>query len=334
MNLLVSGGLGYIGSHTCVELIEAGHSLVIVDDFSNSEVSVLNRVSKLSGATPTFYPLSIHSEPALEEIFLSHKIDTVIHFAGFKSVTESLVNPISYYYNNTAGSISLLNVMAKVGVKSIIFSSSATVYGDSEIQPVKEIDAPSPNNPYGTSKLAIEKVLQDLVKLDNGWRASALRYFNPVGAHPSGLIGEPLNDNATNLMPILGNVVSGKIKKLSIFGGDYPTRDGTGVRDFIHVMDLASGHLAALNHLSSNKGFHVFNLGTGNGTTVLELVEAYQSASGQQIDYEICDRRIADIAISYADVSKAKKQLNWQAKYDIGDMCRDAWNWHSKMLAG
>jgi UDP-glucose 4-epimerase len=330
MNVLVTGGAGYIGSHTCLELINFGHNPIIVDNFSNSKSTVINRLQEISAKNITWYKADINDYTFISEIIQKHFIDAVIHFAGFKSVGESISNPVEYYRNNIAGTLSVLKAMQLNNVKKFIFSSSATVYGDALCNPVPEHASLLPFNPYGRSKFFIEEILRDLGLSDAQLGIAILRYFNPVGAHYSGLIGEDPRGNPTNLMPIIGRVASGELSSLSVFGKDYPTIDGSGVRDYIHVTDLSKGHVAALNFVNKKLGVEVFNLGTGQGTSVLQLIVAYEKASGVKIPFEIVDRRLGDIAISYADTSKANKLLRWRAEHDIFDMCKDSWNWASK----
>lgn len=330
MNILVTGGAGYIGSHTTVELLEAGHEVIVVDNLSNSKKEALNRVEEITGKTLTFYQTDLLDREGLDEIFNSHTIDAVIHFAGYKAVGESVAKPLSYYHNNITGTICLCEVMIAHGVKDIVFSSSATVYGDPETVPIKEDFPITATNPYGRTKLFIEHILRDLNVADNDWNVALLRYFNPVGAHESGKIGEDPNDIPNNLMPYITQVAVGKLDKLSVFGDDYPTHDGTGVRDYIHVVDLADGHLKALDKLRENPGVVTYNLGTGQGYSVLDVVKAFEKASGKDIPYEITERRPGDVARCYADPAKAEKELGWKAERDLLDMCRDSWRWQSQ----
>ena len=330
--ILVTGGAGYIGTHTCIALHEAGYEIVVYDNLSNSSREAINRVSNLIGQPIEFIEGDIRDAESLRQVFLSHHFFGVIHFAGLKAVGESVAKPLLYYNNNVSGTITLLEVMAEYDVKNFVFSSSATVYGDPEILPIDESSSRSCTNPYGQSKLAVEHILEDLAVSDTRWNLIPLRYFNPVGAHPSGQIGEDPNDIPNNLMPYISQVAVGKLPKLSIFGNDYPTIDGTGVRDFIHVTDLAQGHVAALNYLERQVapvGFLPINLGTGKGTSVLELVSAFSDVSGQTIPYQFTDRRAGDIASCYASADKAKVLLGWQAKLSITDMCQDTWHWQS-----
>ena len=339
--ILVTGGAGYIGSHTCIALHEAGYEVVVYDNLSNSSREAINRVSTLIGQTIEFIEGDIRDAEMLRQVFASHEFFGVIHFAGLKAVGESVAKPLLYYNNNVSGTITLLEVMAEYSVKNLVFSSSATVYGDPEILPIDENSPRSCTNPYGQSKLTVEHILEDLATSDSSWNLMPLRYFNPVGAHSSGQIGEDPNDIPNNLMPYISQVAVGKLEKLSIFGNDYPTVDGTGVRDFIHVTDLAQGHVAALNYLDkqtrpsedgtaqNSVGFLPINLGTGKGTSVLELVSAFSEVSGQTIPYQFAERRAGDIASCYASADKAKNLLEWQAELSIADMCRDTWRWQS-----
>jgi UDP-glucose 4-epimerase len=330
MNILVTGGAGYIGSHTCLELLNAGYQVVVIDNFSNSKIDSIKRVESITGKKITFIEGDVRDRHCLRNIFSEHAINAVIHFAGFKAVGESVKLPLMYYDNNVSGSVALAEVMAEHGVKRIVFSSSATVYdapGDKQIQenfPLKPI------NPYGQSKLMVEHVLQDLAASDAEWKISILRYFNPVGAHESGMIGEDPNGIPNNLMPYVSQVAVGRLAELSVFGSDYPTVDGTGVRDYIHVVDLALGHLAALRALEQQKGLITVNLGTGKGCSVLELVKAFELASGKPVKYRLVARRAGDVATCYADPTLAKTLLNWHATRDIQAMCRDSWRWQSQ----
>ena len=330
--ILVTGGAGYIGSHTCIALHEAGYEVVIYDNLSNSSFEAVNRVSSLIGQPIDFIEGDIRDADSLRQVFAAHQFFGVIHFAGLKAVGESVTEPLMYYDNNVSGTITLLKIMAEYEVKKFVFSSSATVYGDPEILPINEDSQRSCTNPYGQSKLTVEHILEDLAVSDNDWNLITLRYFNPVGAHPSGQIGEDPNDIPNNLMPYISQVAVGKLDQLSIFGNDYPTVDGTGVRDFIHVTDLAAGHVAALNYLESQTpafGFLPINLGTGKGTSVLELVTAFSEVSGQDIPFQFADRRAGDIASCYASADKAQELLGWQASLSITDMCQDSWRWQS-----
>ncbi len=328
MKILVTGGSGYIGSHTVIELINAGHEAVVIDNLSNSSEKSLERVAKIVGKEIPFYKVDIRDREGLENVFEKEKIEACIHFAGLKAVGESCVKPWEYYENNISGTLVLVDVMRKHGVKNIIFSSSATVYGDPDTVPVTEKSPKKPcTNPYGTTKSMLETILTDIQTADPEWNVVLLRYFNPIGAHESGLIGENPNGIPNNLMPYITQVAVGKREKLGIFGNDYDTVDGTGVRDYIHVVDLAIGHVKAVERFSLNKGTEIFNLGTGKGTSVLELVHAFEDATGVKIPYEIKDRRAGDIAINYADASLAAKELGWTAKYDIKRACQDSWRW-------
>ena len=335
--ILVTGGAGYIGSHTCIALHQAGYDVVVYDNLSNSSIEAINRASKLAGQPIEFIEGDIRDAKLLKQVFAEHDFFGVIHFAGLKAVGESVAKPLLYYNNNVSGTIILLEVMAEANVKNLVFSSSATVYGDPEVLPIDETSPRSCTNPYGQSKLTVEHILEDLAATNDGWNLIPLRYFNPVGAHPSGQIGEDPNDIPNNLMPYISQVAVGKLEKLSIFGNDYPTVDGTGVRDFIHVTDLAQGHVAALNYLqqqvslsqTSSVGFLPINLGTGKGTSVLELVTAFSEVSGQDIPYQFSARRAGDIASCYASADKAKELLGWEAKLSITEMCQDTWRWQS-----
>lgn len=335
--ILVTGGAGYIGSHTCIALHEAGYDIVVYDNLSNSSREAVKRVSNLVGQPIEFVEGDIRNAELLRQVFSSHQFFGVIHFAGLKAVGESVATPLLYYNNNVSGTITLLEVMAEYGIKNLVFSSSATVYGDPETLPIDESSKRSCTNPYGQSKLTIEHILEDLAASDDSWNLIALRYFNPVGAHTSGQIGEDPNDIPNNLMPYISQVAVGKLDKLSIFGNDYPTVDGTGVRDFIHVTDLAQGHVAALNYLekqtrsdeNDSVGFLPINLGTGKGTSVLELVNAFTEITGKSVPYQFTGRRAGDIASCYASADKAKALLGWEAKLSITEMCRDTWNWQS-----
>lgn len=327
--ILLTGGSGYIGSHTVVQLLEAGAQVVILDNLCNSKREVINRIEKITGRRPEFVVGDIRDRALLRSIFNNHRIDSVIHFAGLKAVGESVEKPLDYYDNNVTGSLVLVEEMARVGVKTLVFSSSATVYGDPASVPIAEDFPLKPANPYGQSKLMIEDILRDLHKADDAWNIALLRYFNPVGAHESGLIGEDPCGIPNNLMPFVAQVAVGKREKLAVFGNDYPTPDGTGVRDYIHVDDLASGHLAAINALNQQSGLITVNLGTGRGYSVLEMIQAFEMASGKPVAFEIINRRPGDIAACYADPVKAKELLGWVAQYDIDRACVDAWRWQS-----
>ena len=323
MNILVTGGAGYIGSHTCAALLEAGHTVIVADNLCNSKADSINKVKQITNKEITFYEIDVTVEEAVNTIFSNHDFDGVIHFAGLKAVGESVEQPIDYYYNNIVSTMILAKACIKYGVNRFVFSSSATVYGDNQVPFVETMDLLPTTNPYGETKAMSERILTDIAKANPAFSVSILRYFNPVGAHVSGLIGEAPNGIPNNLMPYVTQVAKGKREKLSVFGNDYPTADGTGVRDYIHVMDLAEGHVAALDHLT--KGVHIYNLGTGQGTSVLELVKAFEDANGIEVPYEIVARRPGDIAECYADASKADRELGWTAKRDIISMCRDAW---------
>lgn len=326
MAILVTGGAGYIGSHTCVQLLEAGYEVVIIDNFINSKPEALKRIKKITGKDFKFYEADLLDKEAVSKIFSENDIDAVIHFAGLKAVGESVQKPLWYYHNNITGTLILCEVMASFGVKKLVFSSSATVYGSPKSVPIREDFPLSTTNPYGSTKLMIENILRDLYVADNEWSIALLRYFNPIGAHESGLIGEDPNGIPNNLMPYVAQVAAGKLEILSVFGNDYPTKDGTGVRDYIHVVDLAAGHLKALEKVKKSTGAESYNLGTGNGYSVLELVNAFMDVNGVNVKYKIADRRPGDIAECYADPAKAKKELGWEAKLGIEQMCRDSWH--------
>lgn len=330
MRILVTGGAGFIGSHTCVELLNAGYELVVVDNLCNSKEEALRRVEAITGKKLHFHKVDLLDKPALYAVFAHEVLDAVIHFAGLKSVGESVSQPLRYYQNNLAGTLNLLELMAAHNIKKLVFSSSATVYGEPARVPVREDFPLSAVNPYGRSKLIIEDMLRDLAVSDPSWSISLLRYFNPVGAHPSGMIGEDPNDIPNNLLPYISQVAIGRLPELRIFGNDYPTPDGTGVRDYIHVVDLAVGHIAALKKLDEIKGAHAYNLGTGRGYSVLEVVQAFERACGRLIPYRFDPRRPGDAAISYADPSKAEQELGWKAERGIDEMCADAWRWQSQ----
>lgn len=332
MSILITGGTGFIGSHACVEFLSAGEDVVIVDNFSNSKPVVLDRIAQITGKKPKFYKVDILDRAALCRVFEENPdIDSCIHFAGLKAVGESTKKPIEYYSNNVTGSLILFDVMREYGVKTLVFSSSATVYGDVQRVPIRESDPVThATNPYGETKIMIEKILESLYKSDSEWKISILRYFNPIGAHESGLIGEDPNGIPNNLLPYITKVAAGKLECLSVFGNDYDTHDGTGVRDYIHVTDLAQAHLCALRSIKERGGIDYFNIGTGKGYSVLDVVKAYESASGKRINYKIVERRPGDIATCYADPEKARKILGWSAKYGIERMCADSYNWQSK----
>jgi len=334
MNILVTGGAGYIGSHTCVELLTAGHDVVVVDNFSNSKPMVLDRIEQICGRRPLVYAEDMRNSERIAEILSVHAIEAVMHFAGLKAVGESIEQPLRYYDNNMTGSMALFGAMMKTGVRTLVFSSSATVYGNPASVPVREDFPLSATNPYGRSKLMVEEILRDLARVDDSWHIALLRYFNPVGAHASGLIGEDPAGIPSNLMPYLSQVAVGRLAELQIFGGDYPTLDGTGVRDFIHVVDLARGHIAALDWLRQHSRVHTFNLGTGQGKSVLEMVHAFEAVSDRSVPHRIVERRAGDIAQCYADVSCAERELGWKAQHGITEMCRDAWHWQLKNPGG
>ncbi|WP_076411132.1 UDP-glucose 4-epimerase GalE [Shewanella sp. UCD-KL12] len=329
MTILVTGGTGYIGTHTVIELLEAGQEVVIVDNLINSSIEALHRVESISGKSVSFYQGDVLNKAFLQKVFTDHDIQSVIHFAGLKAVGESVVQPLRYYENNVTGTLVLCEVMAENGVKNLVFSSSATVYGDPASLPITEAFPTAATNPYGQSKLMVEHILKDLHQADPSWNIARLRYFNPVGAHPSGRIGEDPNDIPNNLMPFIAQVAVGKRETLSIFGDDYNTHDGTGVRDYIHVVDLAIGHLRALDRLSTNPGIVTYNLGTGQGYSVIDMVKAFEKASGKTINYQIVDRRPGDIAACYADTQKAHNELNWRATHGIDEMASSSWHWQS-----
>lgn len=327
--ILVSGGTGYIGSHTVVELMRGGFDILIVDNLCNSKIMVLERIERIVGRRPSFVEADVRDRKAMHRLFADYRFEAVIHFAGLKSVGESVSQPLRYYDNNIHGSLVLFEAMAEAGVKTLVFSSSATVYGDPHAVPIREDFPLSATNPYGRSKLIVEEILGDVAHADSDWCIALLRYFNPVGAHESGLIGEDPNGIPNNLMPYVAKVAVGNLAELSIFGSDYNTHDGTGVRDYIHVVDLARGHLAALKALANAQGIITVNLGTGQGYSVLDVVRAFEMASGQRVPYRIVGRRPGDIATCYADPTLAKNILGWQAEYGIDEMCRDAWRWQS-----
>ncbi len=334
MTILVTGGAGYIGSHTCVELLNAGYQVVIIDNFCNSKPEVINRIQKITDKTATLIQGDVRDKSLLRTVFKQHPIKTVIHFAGLKAVAESVANPLRYYDNNVLGSLALVEVMAEFNVKKLVFSSSATVYGFSDTKPIPETAPLSPFNPYGHTKRMVEQILEDLSVSDSAWNIALLRYFNPVGAHESGMIGEDPNGIPNNLMPYVSQVAAGKLKQLSIFGNDYPTADGTGVRDYIHVVDLALGHVAAVEVLNKSCGLITVNLGAGHGYSVLELVHTFQEVTGKAIPYKIVERRAGDIAMYFADATLAKQKLAWQTQRDLADICRDTWRWQSQNPQG
>ncbi len=327
MKILLTGGAGYIGSHTAVECLAAGYDVVVFDNLSNSSEKSLERVAEIAGKSVTFVQGDIRDQAALRKLFTEHPVDAVVHFAGLKAVGESVEKPLLYYDNNIGGSIALFESMAEAGVKSLVFSSSATVYGDPGRVPITEDFPLSATNPYGRSKLFIEEMLRDLAQSDDGWRVALLRYFNPVGAHVSGRIGEDPRGIPNNLMPYIAQVAVGRRSHLNVFGGDYPTPDGTGVRDYIHVVDLARGHVAALGRLQKMAGVQTWNLGTGRGVSVLDMVRAFEAASGKPVPYRIVERRPGDVAQCWADPTRAARDLGWRAEYDLPRMCEDSWRW-------
>lgn len=327
MKILVTGGAGYIGSHTCIELHNAGHEAVVLDNLCNSKASVLSRMEQICGHKFCFEQVDIRDRAAIEDVFTRHQFDAVIHFAGLKAVGESVAEPLRYYDNNVVGSLVLFETMQKFGVTSLVFSSSATVYGDPHTVPILEDFPLGATNPYGSSKLMIEQVLRDFARAEPTWRIALLRYFNPVGAHISGLIGEDPNGPPNNLLPYVAQVAEGRRQILSVYGNDYPTVDGTGMRDYIHVVDLALGHVKTLDKLAQGAGVFTYNLGTGRAYSVLEMVAAFEKACGKTISYQIVARRPGDIATCYADPGLAARELGWRAERDIGQMCADAWRW-------
>ncbi|MBI9100724.1 MAG: UDP-glucose 4-epimerase GalE, partial [Spirochaetaceae bacterium] len=334
MDILVTGGAGYIGSHTCLLLLEAGHKVIVVDNLSNSSEESLRRVKKLTGKELLFYHIDLLDKRALEVVFKENHIDSVIHFAGLKAVGESVTMPLHYYHNNLTGTFNLCSLMNQYHVKNIVFSSSATVYGEPEMIPITEEARLQATNPYGRTKLMLEEILKDFYVADNTLNVALLRYFNPIGAHQSGEIGEDPNGIPNNLLPFVAQVAVGKREKVGVFGNDYNTPDGTGVRDYIHVMDLAAGHLKALEKLNSKPGVVIYNLGTGKGYSVLEVISAFSKAAGKEIPYEIKPRRSGDIATCYAEPKFAEKELGWKAERNMDDMCRDAWRWQSQNPEG
>lgn len=331
MKILVTGGAGYIGSHTCVELLDAGYEVVILDNLYNSSKKAVDRIEEITGKKVTFYENDMLDKEALEKIFSVENIDAVIHFAGLKAVGESVAKPLEYYKNNITGTLTLVEVMREHNCKNIIFSSSATVYGDPAFIPItEECPKGTPTNPYGWTKSMLEQILTDIHTSDNEWNVILLRYFNPIGAHKSGMIGEDPKGIPNNLLPYVAQVAIGKLECVGVFGDDYDTPDGTGVRDYIHVVDLALGHVKALDKIKENPGVKVYNLGTGNGYSVLDVIKAFSKACGHDVPYQIKPRRPGDIATCYSDASLAKKELNWEAKFGIEEMCADSWNWQSK----
>lgn len=328
MSILVTGGAGFIGSHTCVELLNAGFEVVIVDNFYNSQPESLNRIKKITGKDFKFYEVDIRDKAGLDKVFSENKIDAVIHFAGLKAVGESCQKPLEYYENNIGGTVTLCEAMRDAGCKKIVFSSSATVYGSDNVSPLTEnMKIGGTTNPYGTTKYMIELILQDLYASDNEWSVVILRYFNPIGAHESGMIGENPNGIPNNLMPYITQVAIGKLPQLSVFGDDYDTHDGTGVRDYIHVVDLALGHIKAVEKALNSNEINAYNLGTGTGYSVLDIVKAFEKASGQTVNYKIVDRRPGDLATCYSDPSKALNELGWKTERDLNKMCEDSWRW-------
>ncbi|MCA9765821.1 MAG: UDP-glucose 4-epimerase GalE [Carnobacterium sp.] len=334
MAILVTGGAGYIGSHTTVELLNAGYEVVIVDDYSNSKPEVLNRIKEITGKEFQFHEVNILDKPALEKVFQSYDLEAVIHFAGYKAVGESVARPLKYYHNNLTGTFVLAELMEQYNVKKMVFSSSATVYGMNNTSPLTEDLPLSTTNPYGTTKMMIEQILQDVYKADNTWSIALLRYFNPIGAHESGRIGEDPNGIPNNLMPFITQVAVGKREALSVFGNDYDTPDGTGVRDYIHVVDLAKGHLKAVEKVLETQEIQAYNLGTGTGYSVLDVVTNFEKATDQKVPYMIMERRPGDIGTCYSDATKAAKELNWTATHDLKEMCRDSWKWQSENPTG
>lgn len=333
MRILVTGGAGYIGSHTCVELIEAGHEVVIVDNLCNSNPEAVKRICGITGKEIEFHKADISDREKMAQIFNDNDFDAVIHFAGLKAVGESCEKPLEYFINNISGTLVMLDVMKEHNVKNIVFSSSATVYGTPKTVPIKEDFPLSVTNPYGRTKLMLEEILQDIYKADNQWNVTLLRYFNPIGAHKSGRIGEDPNGIPNNLLPYITKVAIGELPMLNVFGDDYPTDDGTCIRDYIHVADLADGHVKAVESIKGT-GIRIYNLGTGNGYSVLEVIKNFEKASGVKVPYRIADRRPGDVPVSYADPSLAEKELGWKAKYGIEEMCRDSWNWQSNNPKG
>ena len=330
MSILVTGGAGYIGSHTVVELLNMGKDVVIVDNLSNSSILVLDRIKEITGKRPEFYQIDISNKELLRNVFEKEKIEAVIHFAGFKAVGESVKYPVMYYENNIMSTLSLIEIMTEYDVKKIVFSSSATVYGINNSSPLVEEMPTSATNPYGYTKVMLEQILKDVYVADSDWSIALLRYFNPIGAHESGMIGENPLGIPNNLMPFIAQVAIGKRQELSVFGNDYDTVDGTGVRDYIHVVDLAFGHIKALEKILESKKVHIYNLGSGVGTSVLELIKTFEVENKIQIPYKIVPRRAGDVAICFANADKALNELNWKITKTIADMCRDTWNWQSK----
>jgi len=334
MNVLVTGGMGYIGSHTCIQMIHAGMTPVILDNLYNSKSTVLDRIEKVAGVKPKFVEGDIRNKALMVELLTENSIDAVIHFAGLKAVGESVQKPLEYYDNNVNGTLVLVSAMREAGVKSLVFSSSATVYGDPASVPITEDFPTSATNPYGRSKLMVEECLTDFQKANPDWSITLLRYFNPVGSHPSGELGEDPQGIPNNLMPFVSQVAVGRREFLSVFGSDYPTKDGTGVRDYIHVMDLADGHIAALQKAGNKAGLHIYNLGTGIGYSVLDMVKAFELASNKQVPYKLVDRRPGDIAECWADPAKAEQELGWKASRTLEEMTQDTWRWQSNNPQG
>ncbi len=328
--ILATGGAGYIGSHTCVELLNENFDVIILDNFHNSVPEVLSRIECITGKKIKFYNCDVRNKENLKKIFSENKIDAVIHFAGLKSVGESCKIPLDYFDNNVSGTINLCNVMKEFNVKNLVFSSSATVYGRNPIPYKEDMPTGDVSNPYGRTKYIVEEILKDLYASDNDWSIALLRYFNPIGAHESGLIGEEPNGIPNNLMPYISKVAIGKLEKLTVFGGDYDTKDGTCIRDYIHVVDLAKGHTKALDKILSSSGIQIYNLGTGKGYSVLEIIKAFEDSTGQKVNYSIGPRRAGDLAANYSDSQKALKELGWKTQYDINKMCKDTWNWQQK----
>lgn len=326
-NILITGGIGYIGSHTAIEMLSAGYKVLLLDNLSNSSMDILKKMALITNKDIPFIKGDIRDDKLLTQVFSENNFDAVIHCAGLKSVTDSLASPLEYYDNNVFGTLSLCRAMQKTNVRCLVFSSSATVYGSPERVPIIETDRTEPNNPYGHSKLMIETLLNDLVKIDDEWSIALLRYFNPVGAHYSGLLGEKLDNNSGNLIPKIANVFTGHLSRLPIFGADYPTRDGTGIRDYIHVIDLVLGHLKALEFLKKNQGIHTWNLGTGQGYSVFEIVKSFEKIVGVKIPYEVLPRRTGDIAECWSDPSKATRELHWHAAHNLEEMLSDTWRW-------
>jgi UDP-glucose 4-epimerase len=331
MAILVSGGAGYIGSHTCVELLDAGYEIIVFDNFINAKPEAIQRIKQITGKEFKFYEADLLDRAAMKQIFAENQIDAVVHFAGLKAVGESVEKPLHYYHNNVSGSLILFETMAKYNVKRIVFSSSATVYGNPASVPISEDFPLSTTNPYGSTKLMIENILRDVYTSDPDWSIALLRYFNPIGAHKSGLIGEDPNGIPNNLMPYITRVAAGQLEVLGVFGNDYPTQDGTGVRDYIHVVDLSLGHIKALEKIMQTSGVEAYNLGTGKGYSVLEVIKTFEAATRQTVNYKMAPRRAGDIAECYADPTRAKKELHWQASRDLNEMCADSWAFTRKI---